>query len=67
METLEGRVGAYLAQNHVKKHELANALGMSLVTFNRRVRGESDLTVVEARKLAKAMDMPFDEICNLVP
>lgn len=67
MNTLEGFVAAYLAENRVKRQELADKLDCSLVTLNRRVSGESEMTVSFARKLAEAMNVSADTVCRLAP
>lgn len=67
MKTLEGYVAAWLAENKVKRQVLADSTGCSLVTFNRRVSGESDMTIGFARDLAKAMDVSVDEVCRMAP
>lgn len=67
MNTLEGMVGAYLAESHTRKQELADAMGCTLVTFNRKLSGESDLSIRDARKLASAMNRDVDEICAIAP
>jgi plasmid maintenance system antidote protein VapI len=66
MESLEGFVGAYAAQNHVRKADLAEAMGCSLITFNRKLSGESAMTVKEAQKLASVTGTSIDRICELV-
>lgn len=65
MNTLEGFVAAWLAENKVKRQVLADSTGCSLVTFNRRVSGESDMTIGFARELAKAMNVSVDEVCRM--
>lgn len=67
MNTLEGMVGAYMAETRTKKQELADAMGCSLVTFNRKLSGESELTISEARLLAGALHKTLDEICAVAP
>lgn len=65
--TLEGLVAAYLAETKTRKLDLAAAFGCSDVTLNRKLRGESDLTVSEARKLAGLIGATLDEVCRLAP
>jgi transcriptional regulator with XRE-family HTH domain len=65
METLEGRVGAYLAQNHVKKHELADEMGVSVVTLSRKTSGRTELLFSEARKLSEILGIDLDELYSL--
>lgn len=67
MTTLEGFIAAWLAENKVKRQTLADSTGCSLVTFNRRISGESDMTIGFARELAKAMNVSADEVCRLAP
>lgn len=67
MNTLEGFVAAYLAENRVKRQELADKLDCTLVTLNRRVSGESEMTISFARKLAEAMGVSADTVCRLAP
>ena len=67
MESLEGLVGSYLAVTRTRKQDLADAVGCSLVTFNKKLRGDSDLTITDARRLARAMGKSCDEICHLAP
>lgn len=66
MESLEGFIGAYAAQNHVRKADLADAMGCTLITFNRKLSGESAMTVKEAQKLANATGASIDRICELI-
>lgn len=67
MNTLEGFVAAWLAENKVKRQSLADLTGCSLVTFNRRISGESDMTIGFARELARAMGVPADDVCRMAP
>ena len=67
MNTLEGFVAAFLAENRMQKQELADLMGCSLVTLNRRIGGESEMTISFARKLADAMDVNSDTVCRLAP
>lgn len=65
MNTLEGFVGAFLAENNVKKQDLANRTGCSLVTFNKRISGEVDMPISFAHRLSKSLGISVDEICKL--
>lgn len=67
MNSLQGLVAARVAELHITKQSVADAVGCSLVTFNKKVSGESDLTITEARKLAGAIEVSSDEICRLAP
>lgn len=67
MNSLQGLVAARVAELNVTKQSLADAVGVSLVTFNKKVCGESDITITEARKLAKAIEVSSDEVCRLAP
>ena len=67
MNSLQGLVAARVAELHITKQSVADAIGCSLVTFNKKVSGESDLTITEARKLAGAIGVSSDEICRLAP
>lgn len=68
MDSLEGRVGAYLATTKVTKQELALTVGVkSVVTLNRKVSGESELSFYEAVRLAKVLGMGLDEMLELIP
>ena len=67
MDTLEGFIAAWLAENKAKRQTLADSTGCSLVTFNRRISGENDMTIGFARELAKAMSVPVDEVYRLAP
>lgn len=67
MNSLQGLVAARVAELNITKQSLADAVGVSLVTFNKKVCGESDITITEARKLAKAIDVSSDEVCRLAP
>ena len=67
MNSLQGLVAARVAELNITKQSLADAVGVSLVTFNKKVCGESDITITEARKLAKSIEVSSDEVCRLVP
>lgn len=67
MNSLQGLVAARVAELNITKQGLADAVGVSLVTFNKKVCGESDITITEARKLAKAIEVSSDEVCRLAP
>lgn len=67
MDSLVGYVAAFLADSKTGKQALADKVGCTLVTFNRKLSGESDLTVSEARRLAQAMGVDYAEIFNRVP
>ena len=67
MNSLQGLVAARIAEMDITKQSLADAVGVSLVTFNKKVCGESDITITEARKLAKAIEVSSDEVCRLAP
>lgn len=67
MNSLQGLVAARVAELNITKQSLADAIGVSLVTFNKKVCGESDITITEARKLAKAIEVSSDEVCRLAP
>ena len=67
MKTLEGIVGAYLAESHTTKKALAANLGITPESLNNKLQGRSSLTISEARKLAEAINKPIDEICAIAP
>ena len=67
MNSLQGLVAARIAELHITKQSVADAIGCSLVTFNKKVNGESDITITEARKLAEAIEVTSDEVCRLAP
>lgn len=67
MNSLQGLVAARVAELNITKQSLADVVGVSLVTFNKKVCGESDITITEARKLAKAIEVSSDEVCRLAP
>ena len=67
MNSLQGLVAARVAELNITKQSLADAVGVSLVTFNKKVCGESDITITEARKLAKAIEVSSDEVYRLAP
>jgi plasmid maintenance system antidote protein VapI len=60
MNSLQGLVAARIAELHITKQSVADAIGCSLVTFNKKVNGESDMTITEARKLANAIEKSAD-------
>lgn len=66
-ESLESYVGSFIATTKTRKQQMADWLGVSLVTFNRKLSGESPLTIGEARILAKKMNLPLDVICRVAP
>jgi ribosome-binding protein aMBF1 (putative translation factor) len=65
METLQGRVGAYLAQNRVKKGDLAKQLNMTTLTLNRKTSGENELLFSEAKKLSEILGIGLDDLYKL--
>lgn len=67
MNSLQGLVAARIAELHLTKQGVADAMGCSLVTFNKKVNGESDITISEARRLAKKLGVSSDEVCRLAP
>lgn len=67
MNSLQGLVAARIAELHLTKQSVADALGCSLVTFNKKVNGESDITITEARKLARTLEVSSDDVCRLAP
>ena len=67
MNSLQGLVAARIAELHLTKQSVADAMGCSLVTFNKKVNGESEITISEARKLAKKLGVSSDEVCRLAP
>lgn len=67
MNSLQGLVAARIAELHLTKQSVADAMGCSLVTFNKKVNGESEITISEARKLAKKLEVSSDEVCRLAP
>ena len=67
MKTLEGLVGAYLAESHTTKKSLADYIGCTPETLNSKLAGRSDLTIRDARKLAAAMNRTVEEICAVAP
>lgn len=67
MRTLEGFIAGWLAENKVKRQDLAERSGVSLTTLNARVAGRTDITISFARRLAAILDVPVDEICRLAP
>lgn len=56
--------GKFIQQQRAKRsmtqEYLASELGMSRPTYLQIERGERDLTITEARKLAEVFDIPFD-------
>ncbi|WP_072500542.1 hypothetical protein [Olsenella phocaeensis] len=68
MNSLEGLVGAWLAEHHATKKWLAGELGCTPETLNRKLCGTSELSVTEARRLAEAMGgdvgILFNSICQ---
>ena len=71
IESLEGYVGAWLAETHGTKKSLAQSLGYTTTTLNKKLSGKSKLTVIDARKLANKMGDSdgklFCEICRIAP
>ena len=67
MDTLQGLVAGRIAELHISKQSVAEALGCSLVTFNKKMTGESELTISEARSLSRALGVSCDEVCRLAP
>ena len=67
MNSLVGLVAATLAENNISKQKLAEEVGCAPVTLKRKLTGESFLTITEARKLAKALNIDPEEVCRLAP
>jgi plasmid maintenance system antidote protein VapI len=60
-------IGAYLAESHTSKKELAEKLGCTPETLNNKLTGRTPLTIKDARNLATAIDKPIAEICAVAP
>ena len=67
MNSLQGLVAARIAELHLTKQSVADALGCSLVTFNKKVNGDSNITITEARELARTLEVSSDDVCRLAP
>lgn len=66
MKTLEGYIGVFLAENKIKRQELADKAGRSLVTFNRCIGGEVDMPISFAYRLAVSIGISVDKVYELV-
>lgn len=66
-KTLTEAVGAYLAVSKTKKADLADALGISVTTLNRKVEGKPDgISLEEAFNLSRKLGCTTDEIYSLM-
>lgn len=61
---LEQIVSAWMSDH--TKQALANKVGCSLVTLNKKLSGESELTFGEAERLASALGMNLEELANAI-
>lgn len=66
IESLEALVGAKLAIMHKTKQSLADAMGVSLNTLNRKISGESEMSTTEALALSRFLDVTVEDVCSLI-
>lgn len=50
----------WLVVNHIKQLEIANLLGVTLQTINRKINGKSDWTLSEVRTICKEYGLSAD-------
>ena len=56
------RLGAYLATSGATKQSVADSLGVSTVTLNSKLRGESEFTLSQAFVLADLIGCAVDDL-----
>lgn len=65
--TLEGLTSARLSEKRMTREELCRRLGIRATsTLRSKVRGETKLTIDEAKRLAKFLDVSIEDICSLL-
>lgn len=50
----------YLKGHHIKQQKVAQIIGRSLSTTNRKINNKSDFTKSEIKKLHETLNIPFD-------
>lgn len=50
----------WLVVNHIKQLEIANLLGVTLQTINKKINGKSDWTLSEVRTICKEYGLSAD-------
>lgn len=65
--TLEGLTSARLAERRKTRKQLCSEMGIrSTVTLNSKIRGKTDLSLNEARVLARFLGITIEDICALL-
>ena len=66
VRSLEGLVGARLAETKTSKQQLAEQIGVSTTaTLNAKLSGTSELSLREGQALAEFCEVSVQEICRL--
>ncbi|AXX65209.1 MAG: helix-turn-helix transcriptional regulator [Lactobacillus sp.] len=58
----ENKLLGYLKANHIKQQQVAEIIGRSLSTTNRKINNHSDFTKREIKKLHSSLNIPIDII-----
>lgn len=58
------RVSGHLKENSIKQQSVANLIGKSLGTTNRKIRGKSGFTVDEIQILHDNLEIPIEIFFN---
>ncbi|MCO6542108.1 MAG: hypothetical protein J6573_07395 [Lactobacillus sp.] len=58
----ENKLLGYLKANHIKQQQVAEIIGRSLSTTNRKINNHSDFTKREIQKLHSSLNIPIDII-----
>ena len=62
MDSIKERVGAYLERERVTKKELASKLGMSTVTLNSKLDGDTEFTFSQAIRLSRILGCTVNDL-----
>lgn len=64
--SLDELVAARLRRTGTTRAELSNIVGVSPNTLNAKITGTSEFTLGEAKSLSDWLDVPIQEICELL-
>lgn len=62
MDSIKERVGAYLARTGRSKGDLAMDLRVSKTALYQKLNGQTDFSLVEARRLAQTLGCTIDDL-----
>lgn len=62
MDSIKERVGAYLAREKQTKQWMAGELGMTTVTLNSKLNGDTEFTLSQAIRLSEILGCAVSEL-----